>query len=212
MAGLTGAARPWGAFLYRDYRMLWVAMFTGTMAVWLRILATAQWLLDETGSAVLVGLIGVVQLVVQIPALLWGGTLADRIDREGDDAAQQVFGFLLRHACIARFVSRGTAWRHAVVRAATRVEPPGGCQHRPKQAKPAGPTKGPTGSRVPGKIRTPDLLIRSQTLYPAELAAQRNTVYRLTVTECQAFSRLKRKTGGEGGIRPLPRQLPLAPA
>ena len=26
---------------------------------------------------------------------------------------------------------------------------------------------------VPGKIRTPDLLIRSQTLYPAELAAQR---------------------------------------
>ncbi len=82
MGELTGAARPWGAFLYRDYRMLWVAMFTGTMAVWLRILATAQWLLDETGSAVLVGLIGVVQLVVQIPALLWGGTLADRIDRK----------------------------------------------------------------------------------------------------------------------------------
>jgi predicted MFS family arabinose efflux permease len=52
------------------------------MVVWLRILGTAQWLLDETGSAVLVGLIGVVQLVVQIPALLWGGTLADRIDRK----------------------------------------------------------------------------------------------------------------------------------
>ena len=32
---------------------------------------------------------------------------------------------------------------------------------------------------APRKIRTPDLLIRSQTLYPAELAAQRNTVYRL---------------------------------
>ncbi|MCB1686604.1 MAG: MFS transporter, partial [Pseudomonadales bacterium] len=42
----------------------------------------AQWLLDETGSAVLVGFIGVVQLVVQIPALLWGGALADRIDRK----------------------------------------------------------------------------------------------------------------------------------
>ena len=82
MAEVTGSARPWGAFLYRDYRMLWAAMFTGTMAVWLRILGTAQWLLDETGSAMLVGLIGVVQLVVQIPALLWGGTLADRIDRK----------------------------------------------------------------------------------------------------------------------------------
>jgi MFS family permease len=48
----------------------------------MRILGTAQWLLDETGSAALVGLIGVVQLVVQIPALLWGGTLADSIDRK----------------------------------------------------------------------------------------------------------------------------------
>jgi MFS family permease len=56
-------------------------MITATTVVWLRILSTAQWLLDETGSAVLVGFIGVVQLVVQIPALLWGGALADRIDR-----------------------------------------------------------------------------------------------------------------------------------
>jgi predicted MFS family arabinose efflux permease len=56
-------------------------MVTATMVVWLRILSTAQWLLDETGSAVLVGFIGVVQLVVQVPALLWGGALADHIDR-----------------------------------------------------------------------------------------------------------------------------------
>ena len=74
--------RPWHAFSYRDYRFLWGAMVTGSIVVWLRILGTAQWLLDETGSAVLVGLIGVVQLVVQVPALLWGGALADRIDRK----------------------------------------------------------------------------------------------------------------------------------
>ena len=48
----------------------------------MRILSTAQWLLDETGSAYLVGLIGVVQLIVQIPAILWAGTLADRVDRK----------------------------------------------------------------------------------------------------------------------------------
>ncbi|MFW6093948.1 MAG: MFS transporter [Pseudomonadota bacterium] len=76
------ASRPWGAFLYRDYRYLWAVMVTATVVMWLRILATAQWLLEETGSAVLVGFIGVVQLVVQVPALLWGGTLADRIDRK----------------------------------------------------------------------------------------------------------------------------------
>jgi MFS family permease len=78
----SGRDRPWDAFLYRDYRVLWGALFTGSLVVWFRILGTAQWLLDETGSAVLVGLIGVVQLVVQIPALLWGGTLADRVDRK----------------------------------------------------------------------------------------------------------------------------------
>jgi MFS family permease len=78
----TGRTRPWHAFTYRDYRFLWGAMVTGSIVVWLRILGTAQWLLDETGSAVLVGMIGVVQLVVQVPALLWGGALADRIDRK----------------------------------------------------------------------------------------------------------------------------------
>lgn len=77
-----GPTRPWGAFAYRDYRILWGAMVTATLVVWIRILATAQWLLDETGSALMVGAIGVVQLVVQIPALLWGGTLADRVDRK----------------------------------------------------------------------------------------------------------------------------------
>jgi len=78
----TGRTPPWTAFRYRDYRLLWAAMVTVAVVFWMRVLGTAQWLLDETGSAALVGLIGVVQLIVQIPALLWGGTLADRIDRK----------------------------------------------------------------------------------------------------------------------------------
>jgi MFS family permease len=57
-------------------------MVSATVVVWLRILSTAQWLYDETGSAALVGGIGVVQLLVQVPALLWGGALADHIDRK----------------------------------------------------------------------------------------------------------------------------------
>ena len=77
-----GETRPWQAFAHRDYRVLWVVLVSGSIVVWLRVLGTAQWLLDETGSAMLVGLIGVVQLVVQIPALLWGGALADRVNRK----------------------------------------------------------------------------------------------------------------------------------
>jgi MFS family permease len=81
--GGTGTnTRPWSAFTYRDYRVLWGALVTVSLVSWMRILGTAQWLFDETGSAALVGFIGVVQLVVQIPALLWGGALADRVDRK----------------------------------------------------------------------------------------------------------------------------------
>ena len=71
-----------GAFHYRDYRLLWLLTMAGSIAVWMRILGSAQWLLEETGSAAMVGLIGVVQLVIQIPSTLWAGTLADRIDRK----------------------------------------------------------------------------------------------------------------------------------
>jgi MFS family permease len=73
--------RPWQAFVYANYRVLWAVTFTASIVIWIRILTTAQWLLEETESAVLVGMIGVVQLVVQIPALLWGGSLADGLDR-----------------------------------------------------------------------------------------------------------------------------------
>ena len=78
----SSGTRPWGAFHYRDYRFLWVTLIASSIVVWMRILGTAQWLLDETGSAYLVGLIGVVQLVVQVPVTLWAGTLADRVDRK----------------------------------------------------------------------------------------------------------------------------------
>ncbi len=76
------APRPWLAFTYPDYRLLWATLVTSSIVIWLRVLGLAQWLLDATGSAALVGMIGVVQLVVQIPALLWGGSLADRVDRK----------------------------------------------------------------------------------------------------------------------------------
>ncbi len=69
-------------FRSRDYALLWMVLMASSIGSWLRILGTAQWLLEDTGSAWQVGAIGVVQLMVQFPALLWGGTLADRFDRK----------------------------------------------------------------------------------------------------------------------------------
>ncbi|MYK25900.1 MAG: MFS transporter, partial [Dehalococcoidia bacterium] len=63
----------------------------------MRILVTAQWLFETTGSPAQLGLIGAVQLVVQIPALLWGGALADYMNRKHLVAAAHAvtFGVLL---------------------------------------------------------------------------------------------------------------------
>ncbi|MEZ5596631.1 MAG: MFS transporter [Pseudomonadales bacterium] len=74
--------RWWTLLGYRDYRLLWVALLGSSLVSWLRIFATSQWLLEATGSPAIVGSIGVVQLIVQTPATLWGGTLADRVDRK----------------------------------------------------------------------------------------------------------------------------------
>ncbi|GAB4325797.1 MAG: MFS transporter [Dehalococcoidia bacterium] len=74
--------RPWDAFFFRDYRFMWGTGLFTVMSRWMRILVTAQWIFEDTGSAAQLGVIGGVQLVVQIPALLWGGALADRLDRK----------------------------------------------------------------------------------------------------------------------------------
>jgi MFS family permease len=77
-----GALRPWAAFRFPDFRFIWGAGLFVVMTSWIRILVTAQWLFEETGSAAQLGLIGLVQLFVQIPALLWGGAIADHLNRK----------------------------------------------------------------------------------------------------------------------------------
>ena len=74
--------RLWSALEFRDYRVLWVSSIAWMLTQQLRLLVTAVWLFEATGSAAQLGLIGAIQLVVQIPALLFGGALADRIDRK----------------------------------------------------------------------------------------------------------------------------------
>ncbi|MCA9826648.1 MAG: MFS transporter, partial [Dehalococcoidia bacterium] len=89
--------RPWDALRFRDYRFLWGTGLLVVISLWMRILATSQWLFDETGSEAVLGLIGLVQLFVQIPALLWGGAVADHLDRKKVMLGAQMgtFGVLL---------------------------------------------------------------------------------------------------------------------
>jgi MFS family permease len=89
--------RPWDALRFRDYRFLWATGLLVTISLWMRILVTTQWLFDETGSEAVLGLIGLIQLFVQIPALLWGGAIADHLDRKKVILGAQLssFGVLL---------------------------------------------------------------------------------------------------------------------
>src|SRR5271157_6554235 len=72
---------PWEVFTRRDFFLLWSSSVTVTVSTLLFTLVSSQWLYDTTRSAAQLGLLGAVQLV-QLPAALYGGMLADRFDRK----------------------------------------------------------------------------------------------------------------------------------
>lgn len=61
----------------------------------MRILTTSVWLYEETGSGVQLGILGLIQLFVQFPTILYGGVLADRLDRKRLISFTQVFSLIL---------------------------------------------------------------------------------------------------------------------
>ena len=86
--------RPWSAFNFRDYRILWLSSAAGLVTMQMRLLVTGVWLYDVTGSGLQLGLLGAVQLAVQLPAILYGGALADQMDRKKLIAITQSFSFI----------------------------------------------------------------------------------------------------------------------
>jgi MFS transporter, ENTS family, enterobactin (siderophore) exporter len=90
-----GDASAVSPFTLGGFRLLWASALSWVMTRELRILVTSFWIFETTGQASQLALIGVVQLVVQIPALLWGGTLADRVDRRRMLAVTQAVSVVL---------------------------------------------------------------------------------------------------------------------
>lgn len=60
----------------------------------LRTLVSFQWLYEETGSATQLGLLGAVQLL-QMPVVIYGGALADNLDRKKLMASMQGLAFVM---------------------------------------------------------------------------------------------------------------------
>ena len=73
--------KPWSVFSHRDFNILLASGVAMVVSHSLTTLVSAQWLYEETGSAAQLGLLGAVHLV-QMPIALYGGTLADSVDRK----------------------------------------------------------------------------------------------------------------------------------
>jgi MFS family permease len=77
-----------------DFFLLWFSGVAMTVSMLLRTLISSQWLYDTTGSSAQLGLLGAVQFV-QLPMALYGGSMADRLDRKKLMVLTQAAGSLL---------------------------------------------------------------------------------------------------------------------
>ncbi len=73
--------RPWGSLAFRDYRFLFLAAFFATMAQQMRQTQIFYQVYELSGSPLQLGLTGLAQGVPLFAFGLFGGTLADFIDR-----------------------------------------------------------------------------------------------------------------------------------
>ena len=87
--------KPWSAFEFSGFRMMWISGVSSSVTMQMRNIGFGVWLYEETGSGVMLGLLGVVQLIAQMPATLFGGAFADSMDRRKLITFTQSFSFIL---------------------------------------------------------------------------------------------------------------------
>jgi MFS family permease len=80
----SGEARrggPLGALRHRDFRLLWLGSMIAHTGGWMQQVAQAWLIYDLTGSALLVGVNGLVRTLPFLGMSLYAGTVVDRVDR-----------------------------------------------------------------------------------------------------------------------------------
>lgn len=76
----TPGAR-FGALRHRNFVLFWVGLITSNTGSWMQLVAQGFLIYDLTGSKVLLGMVGLARAVPMILFPLWGGVVADRVDR-----------------------------------------------------------------------------------------------------------------------------------
>ena len=91
---LDYSLKPWSAFSFSSYRILWFSGLASTVTMQIRLIGFGVWLYAETGSGIQLGILGLIQLAVQMPATLFGGAFADQMDRRKLISLTQSFSFI----------------------------------------------------------------------------------------------------------------------
>jgi predicted MFS family arabinose efflux permease len=92
-------SRTFSALRYRDFRLLWIGAFLSTTGTWMQTIAQGWLVLDMTNSPFLLGVDGFLATGPMIIFSLFGGVIADRIDRRRimlwSQYLQMSFAFIL---------------------------------------------------------------------------------------------------------------------
>jgi predicted MFS family arabinose efflux permease len=91
--------RTFSALRYRDFRLLWFGAFASTTGTFMQTLAQGWLVYTMTGSALLLGVDGFLATGPMLLFSLFGGVIADRIERRKimllSQVAQMTFAFVL---------------------------------------------------------------------------------------------------------------------
>ncbi len=95
----SALARTFSAMRYRDFRMLWIGAFTSTVGTWMQTVAQGWVVLNMTNSAFLLGVDGFLSTGPMLLFSLFGGVIADRVERRkimlASQYLQMTFAFIL---------------------------------------------------------------------------------------------------------------------
>lgn len=101
-------ARTFSALRYRDYRLLWFGAFASTTGTFMQTMAQGWLVYTMTGSAFLLGVDGFLATGPMLLFSLFGGVIADRVERRRIMLASQVLQMSFA------FVLTGLIWFKAV--------------------------------------------------------------------------------------------------
>ncbi|HEV7765768.1 MAG TPA: MFS transporter [Thermoanaerobaculia bacterium] len=92
-------SRTFSALRYRDFRLLWFGAFLSTTGTWMQTIAQGWLVLEMTNSAFLLGVDGFLATGPMIIFSLFGGVIADRVERRKimlySQFLQMSFAFIL---------------------------------------------------------------------------------------------------------------------